>query len=136
MDFLAFQISRHQIVVKFRGRFDQFHPGEFGLFAHVLGDLVLSNIGTACFRVEVTGLHREKIDHAPERVGVLLWTSPNRNGDGDGAGLEAFPHLSQHAIEVGSNAIHLVDEANSGDIVFIRLPPDRFALRLRPLPPH
>ena len=34
------------------------------------------------------------------------------------------------AVEVGPFAVHLVDEGNAGDAIFIGLPPDRLALGL------
>jgi hypothetical protein len=41
--------------------------------------------------------------------------------------------LAEDPLELGADAVHLVDEAEPGDRVLARLPPDGLALRLDPL---
>ena len=50
-----------------------------------------------------------------------------------GIGSEFFPHGSHRIQEVGTHAVHLVDESEARNIVFVHLPPDRFGLRLNSL---
>lgn len=59
-------------------------------------------------------------------------TRPNRQKEGHGIGAEASFDLFEGALEIGPHAVHLVDEANPRDAIFIGLPPHRFALRLDP----
>ena len=40
--------------------------------------------------------------------------------------------LLERALEIGADAVHLVDEADARDAVLVGLPPDRFALGLDP----
>jgi hypothetical protein len=45
---------------------------------------------------------------------------------------EPLTDLLDHALEVGADAVHLVDERDARDVVAIGLPPDRLGLRLDP----
>ena len=47
--------------------------------------------------------------------------------------LQPLGDLVEDAVELGADAVHLVDEAEPGDVVLGRLPPDGLALRLDPL---
>ncbi len=50
--------------------------------------------------------------------------------DDGGCGLQAIPDHLDGAIEVGADAIHLVDEAHPRHLVLVRLAPHRLGLRL------
>lgn len=57
---------------------------------------------------------------------------PGTDGDGedDRIALEAVADLAESAVEVGPDAVHLVDEAEPGDLKLVGLSPDGFALGL------
>ena len=67
----------------------------------------------------------DQIDDAAERIfladGIL---------NGNGIGLKPRAHHSDTALEIRAGTVHLVDESNARNLVFIRLPPYRFRLRL------
>ncbi len=75
--------------------------------------------------VPVDRLHFQQIDHAAK---VLF----RANGDGERhrVGAEAILHHLHHAEEICALAVHFVHERQARHMVFIRLPPHRFRLRL------
>ena len=54
----------------------------------------------------------------------------NRDRNRHRIGLQAIDHHLHHAEKVRAGAVHLVDEGQPRNVVFIRLPPDGFRLRL------
>src|SRR5439155_27303457 len=70
-------------------------------------------------------LHGDQIDSTFESS---FLTDGDLNGYG--AGIEAFADGIDGMFEIGAHLVHLVDEANSRDAVFIGLPPYGFRLRL------
>jgi hypothetical protein len=69
--------------------------------------------------------HADQIDHADEFV-----FSADRQLDRHGHAAQALLDLLDTAQEVGTGAVHLVDERDARHFVFVHLPPDRFGLRL------
>jgi len=49
-------------------------------------------------------------------------------GDDDRFGTEPLFDLVQRSVKVGTLAVHFVDKGNPGNVVFVRLPPNGFAL--------
>ena len=45
-------------------------------------------------------------------------------------GTQVFMHLVDHLLEVGTRAVHLIDEGDAGHAVFVGLVPHRLRLRL------
>lgn len=70
----------------------------------------------------------KEVDH-PAEAGFFA----HRELEEHRPGLELLFHLAQGAPQVGADPVHLVDEADAGDPVAVRLAPDRFALGLDPL---
>ena len=68
---------------------------------------------------------RDQIDDATELI-----FGPHRDLDRHGVGVQPLVERAHRHEEVGADAIHLVDEADAGNLVLVRLPPDGFALRL------
>ncbi len=100
----------------------------------VFGDLGLGDGRAQVLGLVVQGLHRDQVDQALELAHRPL--GPGADGDlhGDRVALEQpFLDLLVDPLELGADAVHLVDEADPGDAVLGRLPPDRLALRLDPL---
>ena len=56
----------------------------------------------------------------------------DRQADGVGISSELLAHLQNRIFEIGTHAVHLVDERDPRDIVFGCLTPNRFGLRLHP----
>jgi len=54
----------------------------------------------------------------------------NRDLDGYGTGIKALADGIDGVLKIGAHLVHLVDEANSGNAVFIGLAPYGFRLRL------
>ena len=50
--------------------------------------------------------------------------------DGNGVGVEFREHVLNRVVEVGADAVHLVDQNHARDAILVCLPPDRFGLRL------
>ena len=57
-------------------------------------------------------------------------TGADRQRDDDRIGFESFPDFLDRGVEVGSLAIHLVDEREPRHVVLVRLAPDGLALGL------
>ena len=66
-------------------------------------------------------------------VGVGGRSGPDRNLHGHRMRRQPIDDLVERPLKVGPDPVHLVDEADPGNAVFVRLPPDRFALGLDPL---
>ena len=71
------------------------------------------------------GLHGEQVDDAAEPP-----LHADRELDHCGGGVEAVPDHGDRAMEVRADAVHLVDEADAGHGVLVRLPPDGLCLGL------
>ena len=67
----------------------------------------------------------DEIDHSDEIV-----FASDGVGDGNGMRGESLPHRQNRVLEIGADAVHLVDERDARHAVLVRLPPDRFRLWL------
>ena len=108
-------------------------PG-LGVETEVRGNVVHREGGAQVLGLEVDRLHGDQVDQTLEFAHGSL--GPGADGDLNGdrvAFQQAFFDLLVHPIELGADAVHLVDEAEPGDMIFGRLPPDRLALGLDPL---
>ena len=87
------------------------------------------DLGLFLFLAEVVlvddRLHRHQVDHA-EEVGL----GADRQLDRHGVRAEAVDHRLHAHVEVGADAVHLVDVGDARDVVLVRLAPDRLGLRL------
>ena len=79
-------------------------------------------------------LHGHEIDDAAERIGLMSRPQPDRNLNRHRIGMQPIANLLKRPFEVGAFTIQFVDEHNPRHVVFVGLPPDRFALRLDPFP--
>src|SRR5581483_7263821 len=84
----------------------------------------LRALGAEVVRVD-DGLLAQQVDVARE---VAL--RADRQLDGHGPGAEARADRAQRAVEVGPDAVHLVDEGDARHAVPVGLAPDRLGLRL------
>ena len=69
-------------------------------------------------------LHREDVDHALEAI-----FRANRQLDDGRLRAEAINDHTDTALKVRADAIHLIDEADTRDVILISLTPDRLRLR-------
>ena len=91
---------------------------------HVLRDLLHADVVAHVVVVDVS-LHVDQVDDAFE--GILL---ADGQLDGHGVGVQAVVQHLHAAEEVGAHGVHLVDVDHAGDVVVVRLAPDRLGLGL------
>src|SRR5262249_31397486 len=114
-----------QRVVGFRYRFDHLIVVLLRFLLQVRGDLDDVELRAQRLIAPDHGLHFHQVDDALELV-----LGSHRNLNGHRTRLEAIHDGIDRAVEIGADTVHLVDEANPGNAVLIRLPPDRFRLGL------
>ena len=89
-------------------------------------DLELATVGRI---VEDEQLHSDDIDDAAERIGRVRRPFADRNQNRQRVGPQTLFDLLEHAFEVGTFPIELIDEGDSRDMVLVGLPPYGLALR-------
>src|ERR1700728_1423209 len=67
----------------------------------------------------------DEIDHSDE----IIFTADGK-GDGNGVSGKSLAHRADRVVEIGTDAVHLVDERDARHTILVRLPPDRLRLRL------
>ena len=104
---------------------------ELGLGTKVFGDLDLGDGRAQVFGLVKEGLHRDQVDQALEFPHRTFGTGTDRDLHGDRVAFQQpFLDFMKDPVELGADAVELVDEADPRNPVLGRLPPDRFALRL------
>src|SRR3954471_18111141 len=68
------------------------------------------------------------VDHVELTFEVVFLAERNQNGPGIGP--ELFAHRVDRHVEVRSDPVHFINEADAGNVVLGGLPPDGFRLRL------
>ena len=63
-------------------------------------------------RIPVNGLHANQVDNSLE-----IFFGSNWQLNGHGTCAQTFPYLLDHAHEIGTGAIHLVDESHARHVV-------------------
>ena len=94
------------------------------LLDHLFGNRPLSRVGRAFLFVEERLLVHQ-IYYTPELV-----FGSNGNLYGDGIGLEAVRYRVNSPEKTSPHPVHLIDEADAGDIVAVCLSPHGLGLRL------
>ena len=119
------EVLLEHLVVGFRHLLDQLLAVVLGLFHHV-GRNLADDVVRA-HRLVLVGdrLHLNEVDDTNEAI-----FRTDGELDGDGVGLELRDDLVEGALEVRTDAVHLVHEADARDAVLVRLAPHRFGLRL------
>jgi hypothetical protein len=95
---------------------------------HVLRD-VLDRVVLALGRLSAPG-ERAVVDEVDDADEVAL--GPDGQLDRQRPRAEALGDGAHGEVEVRAELVHLVDEADAGDVVLVRLPPHRLGLRLDP----
>ena len=120
--FHRFEELFHKLVVAFRGGFHNSHMRFFGFVRHICGDfrlmILLAVLGIVYFRV-----HFDEVDYTLE--GVFL---ADGQFDGNGVRVEPVPHHLHGARKVCAVDVHFIDVCDTGNLILVRLTPDRFRL--------
>ena len=101
-----------------------------GLLGHVGRDVDLVPFGAELFVVPDQRLHLDQVDQADERLVRLRSAGADGQVDDGRRRLETVLDHVHGAVEVGADAIHLVDEAHPRHFVLVGLAPHRLGLRL------
>ena len=123
-DFLSAEVLLHEVVILFSDGFEELVAVLVSEILHIIGnrhlvgDLPEVILIDDCF-------HLDEIDDAGERI-----LRANRQLDCHRICLQALLHHLDDIEEVRARDVHLVDISHAGDIVLLRLPPDRLCLRL------
>ena len=115
----------HERVVEFGGLLQEIGSPKFRVVTKFFGNLFLVDFRTEFVGVEVERLHLEQVDDSREVVAAA-----DRNLHRDRIGSEPFLDGLEAVIEVGTELVHLVDEAQAGNVVPVGLSPDGLGLRL------
>src|SRR6266568_2227213 len=122
---VAVEVLRHELVVELGDGL--FHGGAVLLrLLHQVGrDVDLLVLRAHRLVVEGDPLHLDEVDHAAELV-----LAADRDLDRHRPGAQLLADGVDRHVEVGADAIHLVDEADAGHAVLVGLAPHRLGLRL------
>ena len=107
-----------------RDLFEQVLAGRFGRFEQLAGDVLDDDVLAEVVVVD-DGLHLDQVDDAEE-----LGLGADRQLDRHRVGTQAIDHGLHAALEVGPDAVHLVDVRDARDLVLVGLTPDGLGLRL------
>src|SRR5690606_16445455 len=123
--FARFQVLVHELFVGFGSAFNQLFTPFVGGILELGRNVDVFELGALAGFIPDDGLHLDEVDHTLE--GVF-----GANGDHDGhrVGLQAQLQLVVDLEEVGTGAVHLVDESQTRHVVLVGLTPDRFRLGL------
>ena len=95
------------------------------LVGEIVGDVDLVPLGAELLVLPDERLHLDEVDEA----GVVALGADRQLDDGD-VGAETVLDAVDAAEEVGTQAVHLVDEAEAGDVVLVGLAPHGLGLGL------
>ena len=105
-------------------------PG-LGVKPELVGDFSDGERRAQVLGLEMKGLHGDQVDQPLELAHRPLRPGADGDLDRDRVALqEPFLDLLVDPLELGTDAVHLVDEAEPGDMILGRLPPDGLALGL------
>src|SRR3954470_454928 len=123
-DVLLLEDHLDELVVVVGDLLEQVLAGGVGGVLEAVGDL--DDVELLAELVAVHDrLHPDEVHDAAE---VAL--GPDRQLDRDGVGAEAVDHRLDRLVEVGADAVHLVDERDARDVVLVGLAPDGLGLGL------
>ena len=122
---LALEEALQHGVVHLDHRLDERLPARLGLGLHVVRHVADLELRAEGLRIPDDRLHRDQVDDAD-----MLRLGTDGKLDRDRIGAEALANHLDAAGKIGPDAIHLVHKADTGDVVLVRLTPDRLGLRL------
>jgi len=118
------EIGLHELIVGVGASLDQVVTGLLDGVGHLGRDLLDGELHPEVVLPD-QGLALDEIDDAPQ--GVL---GADRELDRDRVGAEPLADRPHRHLEIGADAVHLVDEGDPRDRVLVGLPPDGLRLRL------
>src|SRR6185312_787973 len=121
----AFEIVVHDDVIGVGNRLDEVMPCSLRRLKQIGGNLFNRVLRTHRLVVPQNGLHRDKVNDTGK-----LGFRTNLNIDGNRTRPKAFDDGRSCIDSVRAGPIHLVDEADTGNLVLISLAPHCFRLRL------
>ena len=119
------QVFLEQRVVVLADLLDQLFAVLLDFRRHFGRDFRNDVVGTHRLVLVGDRLHLDQVDHAAELV-----LAADRKLNRDGIAAELRLDLMERLLEVGADAVHLVDEADARNAVLVRLTPHRLRLRL------
>jgi hypothetical protein len=122
---LTFQVLFHQFVGRFSGGLDHLLAPHLAVGPQAVGNLAALELHAETVFVPVDGLHLDQIHDTLEP-----FLGSDRQLDRHRVGTQPGLNLLNHPQEIGSGAIHLVDERQPRHSIPVGLPPDGFGLRL------
>ena len=121
--FMAFEVLFHQFFIFFRHGVQQLKALFFVEILEILRDFTIGDLKALGFFFEADGAAIDEVDNAVELV-----FRTDRDLEADGLRLQAVADHVHAAEEVGADAVHLVDEADTGHAVTVGLAPHGFGL--------
>ncbi len=127
---LAGEVLLHHLVVAGGDGLEQLLAVLVGLVDLVGGDVDLVPLGAEFLVVPDEGLHLHQVDQPDEGLVALRATGPDGQVQHGRGGLQPVLDHVDRAVEVGADAVHLVDEAHARDLVLVGLTPHGLGLGL------
>ena len=122
------KIFHRNILVVLHNLIQHFGSPLLDQILHVIRHGLRLKLGPQSLALPNNGLLGHQVDHSGE--GIL---HSDRQVDRDPLGPQHFVDGLHRVVEVGPQLVHLVDEADPGHLVALRLAPHRLALGLHPL---
>ena len=123
-DVVALEVGLGQLVIAVGKGLDELLAGHLGVGGHGLRDGAHLHLGAQVVLVG-GGVHLDQVDDARElRLGA------DGQLDGHGLGAQAVDHGLHGGVEVGADAVHLVDVGDARHAVAVGLAPHGLGLRL------
>ena len=123
-DFLTAKIFFHQGFVLLGKMLQQFLAILLSKLHHIFWNCFLAHVLAHVIIIDV-GFHFHEVDNPSEKC-----FGADRQLDGNSITFQTLFHHADYAIEIRAHDVHLVDIAHTGNIVFVRLTPYGFRLRL------
>jgi hypothetical protein len=124
-DLLLADVLLEDVLVERRENVDQLRPVLLGLVGEVVGDLADLPLGAQVFLQPHQRLHGDEVDDA-----LVVALGPDRQLEDGRVGTQPVFDGLERGEEVGTQPVHLVDEAHAGDAVLVCLLPYRLGLGL------
>ena len=119
------QIDLHDLIIDFRETFDHMLVGGFLTRLEIAGRLLLGHRKTVVLVAEINALVLEHVDHTLE-----LSLAADRQHERNGRRAKLRVDFRHNPVEIRSGTVHLVDQRDNRNMIFLRLTPDRLTLRL------
>jgi hypothetical protein len=129
-DVFTGEVLLHQMVVAGGDGLEQVLAILGSLLGHVGRDVDFVPLAPSSSSRQMSAFILTEVDEADERLVGLGATGADGQVDDGRGGLQAILDHRDGAVEVGADAVHLVDEAHARDLVLVGLTPHRLGLRL------